>query len=120
MKNVASNEDIRHRWNGHRRNRKAVKLYKKEAGCCGRFAYLLFGDVDQVQGRSRLQKYAELVETFYEIQKLNDGQPLSPIVKTETQKNIKDYDLEIEEQLLAESEIESSALSAPNPRLIEL
>ena len=73
MKNVASNEDIRHRWNGHRRNRKAVKLYKKEAGCCGRLAYILFGDVDQVQGRSRLQKYAELVETFYEMQKMGEG-----------------------------------------------
>lgn len=75
LNNVASNEDIRHRWNGHRRNKKAVKLYKKEAGCCGRFAYLLFGDVDSVQGRSRLQKYAELVETFYEIQKLGEGRP---------------------------------------------
>jgi hypothetical protein len=48
MKNTASNEDIRHRWNGHRRNKKAVKNYRKESGCCGRFAYLLYGDVDHV------------------------------------------------------------------------
>jgi len=47
MKNVASNEDIRHRWNGHRRNKRAAKIFRKEAGCCGRLAYVLFGDVDQ-------------------------------------------------------------------------
>lgn len=47
MKNVASNEDIRHRWNGHRRNKRAAKIFRKEAGCCGRLSYVLFGDVDQ-------------------------------------------------------------------------
>ena len=48
LRNVASNEDIRHRWNGHRRNKKMMKIYKKEAGCCKRLAYILFGNVDQV------------------------------------------------------------------------
>ena len=70
LRNIASNEDIRHRWNGHRRNKKMMKIYKKEAGCCKRLAYILFGNVDQVQSESKLQKYAQLVETYYEIQRL--------------------------------------------------
>jgi hypothetical protein len=47
-----------------------MKIYKKEAGCCKRLAYILFGNVDQVQGESKLKKYAQLVETYYEIQRL--------------------------------------------------
>ena len=70
LKNVASNEDIRHRWNGHRRNQKAAALYKKESGCCSRFNYLIFGDPEQLHGPSKLENYAELVETFYEIQRM--------------------------------------------------
>ena len=46
LSNVASNEDIRHRWNGHRRNRKAVKAYRRDAGCCGRCGYILWGNVN--------------------------------------------------------------------------
>ena len=30
LRNIASNEDIRHRWNGHRRNKKHMKIFKKE------------------------------------------------------------------------------------------
>lgn len=36
MRNLTSNEDIRHRWNGHHRNKKLSKLFRKQAGCCGR------------------------------------------------------------------------------------
>ena len=71
LSNVASNEDIRHRWNGHRRNRKAVKAYRKDAGCCGRCGFILWGNVNVCQGESKVEKYAELVETFYEIQRLS-------------------------------------------------
>ena len=46
LSNVASNEDIRHRWNGHRRNRKAVKAYRRDAGCCGRCGFILWGNVN--------------------------------------------------------------------------
>lgn len=74
--NVASNEDIRHRWNGHRRNRKAVKTFRKEAGCCGRCGFVLWGNVNAVQGDSKLEKYAELVEAFYEIVRLNHAKSL--------------------------------------------
>jgi len=50
LRNVASNEDIRHRWNGHKRNRRYAKLYRKESGCCARFTYIIgFGqEVDEV------------------------------------------------------------------------
>lgn len=70
LSNVASNEDIRHRWNGHRRNRKAVKAFRRDAGCCGRCGFILWGNVNVCQGESKVEKYAELVETFYEVQRL--------------------------------------------------
>lgn len=65
LNNVTSNEDIRHRWNGHYRNKKAVKLFKKEAGCCGRLKYLLCSNIEDFHGRSKLQNYAEYVETYF-------------------------------------------------------
>ena len=33
-------------------------------------SFILFGNVDEVQGKSKLAQYAELVETFYEIQRI--------------------------------------------------
>ena len=62
MRNKASNEDIRHRWNGHYRNAKAVKIFKKEAGCCGRLAYLLCGDMEKFHGKSKLDLYCQWLE----------------------------------------------------------
>ena len=69
MKNIASNEDIRHRWNGHHRNAKFVKIFRKEAGCCGRLGYILFGNSEDYHGPSKLSLYAELVETHNELKK---------------------------------------------------
>lgn len=65
--NIASNEDIRHRWNGHGKNKTAVKAYRKSSGCCSRLAYMMYGDVEKVNGESKLHRYALLKETFQEI-----------------------------------------------------
>lgn len=62
MKNKASNEDIRHRWNGHYRNTRATKIFRKEARCCGRLRYLLWGDMEYYHGKSKLDLYTEWVE----------------------------------------------------------
>jgi len=62
--NITSNEDIRHRWNGHGKNKTAVKAYRKNSGCCSRLAYLMYGDVEKVNGTSKLHRYALLKETF--------------------------------------------------------
>ena len=70
MKNVSSNEDIRHRWNGHHRNTKYTKHFKKEAGCCGRIGYILCGDIEKVHGRSKLDIYSEYVEVYYRRMKI--------------------------------------------------
>jgi hypothetical protein len=71
---VASNEDIRHRWNGHKRNRRYAKLYRKESGCCARFTYIIgFGqEVDEVQGQSKLRMYAQMQESTFQIQELQE------------------------------------------------
>ena len=62
MKNKTSNEDIRHRWNGHHRNNKASKFFKKDAGYCRRLGYILCGNMEKHHGRSKLELYAEFVE----------------------------------------------------------
>ena len=54
----------------HRRNRKAVKAFRRDAGCRGRCGFIRWGNVNVCQGESKVEKYAELVETFYEIQRL--------------------------------------------------
>ena len=70
MSNITSNEDIRHRWNGHYRNRKPIRAFKSEAGCCGRLAFLLCGNVDKVHGPSKLDAYAEYLMNRQEIKRL--------------------------------------------------
>jgi len=70
MKNTTSNEDIRHRWNGHHRNKKATKLYKKEAGCCGRLGYILCGNISSYHGPSKLELYSEYVEIYKQIKQI--------------------------------------------------
>ena len=69
MKNKTSNEDIRHRWNGHHRNSKAARIFKKDAGYCRRLGYLLCGNMDKYHGRSKLDMFAEFVEVDREIKK---------------------------------------------------
>jgi len=69
MKNKTSNEDIRHRWNGHHRNNKASRFFKKEAGCCKRLGYLLCGNMAKHHGRSKLEMYAEFVEISKQLDK---------------------------------------------------
>lgn len=59
--NTTSNEDIRHRWNGNRRHEKAVAMFSKKAGCFGRIAQLVYGDVAQLHGPSKLRVYANLL-----------------------------------------------------------
>lgn len=70
MQNITSNEDIRHRWNGHYRNKKMARLFKKEAGCCGRMKYLLCGDYEAHHGKSKLELYSEVVECSNTIKQL--------------------------------------------------
>ena len=74
MKNIASNEDIRHRWNGHHRNNKAIRAFKKGAGCCGRLGYLWCGNVEKYHGPSKLKAYTEIVQTYRELKTLKKGQ----------------------------------------------
>lgn len=54
IQNITSNEDIRHRWNGHLKNRKVTSFYKDETGCCSRTMHVLFGNVSKTHGRSKL------------------------------------------------------------------
>ena len=67
MNNIAGNEDVRHRWNGHHRNRKAVKSFKREAGCCRRWNYTLCSKAENFHGPSKLHLYSQFVETYNEI-----------------------------------------------------
>ena len=53
------------------------------------------------------------------MQKLSKGELGPPLEKKETNANF-NFDDEIEEQLLGESEVDSSAISAADPRLQEL
>ena len=63
IRNLASNEDIRHRWNGHNNNSKYVKIFSEQSSCFGKIYHYLFAPVQP----SNLQKYAELVELHEQI-----------------------------------------------------
>ena len=63
IRNVASNEDIRRRWNGSSANSKAVAIYSDKSGCLSRAKHYLCGPVP----KSNLQKYARLVECYEEL-----------------------------------------------------
>lgn len=67
IRNMTSNEDIRHRWNGHIRNKKATKFFRNRAGCCGRLKYILCADMTTIHGPSKLELYVEYVELYYKI-----------------------------------------------------
>jgi len=63
--NIASNEDIRHRWNGHQRNEKSVEIYNKESGCLGKLSHIFFGKVNNLHGPSKLHLFSKTVEALY-------------------------------------------------------
>lgn len=54
LKNITSNEDIRHRWNGNHRNIKYVKSAIKNTNCCSRSGYIFCGNINRVHGKSKL------------------------------------------------------------------
>lgn len=58
VRNVASNEELRNRWNGANANERAAAIYSKEASVCSRANHFLFSEASP----SMLQKYCELVE----------------------------------------------------------
>ena len=64
IRNVASNEDLRNRWNGAKENEEAAQIYKDKSSCFERANYFLFSEsID-----SKLQKYCEAVEVYERIQ----------------------------------------------------
>ena len=56
--NVAGNEDIRHRWNGHLRNREQARVYKNDSTWRQKMREFLFAKLPE----SKLHKYAQLIE----------------------------------------------------------
>jgi hypothetical protein len=55
--NIASNEDIRRRWNGHTKNQSFVLIYKIETTLLERINHILFGKMPP----SKLEAYGRLV-----------------------------------------------------------
>ena len=68
IRNIASNEDIRYRWNGARANAQAVGIYSEKSSCFAKCLYFLYVGQQHQSGRSRLQKFCEAVEIYEEIQ----------------------------------------------------
>ena len=62
MLNVTSNEDIRSRWNGHRKNLKAAAMFRRKAGCLQRLIHVVFSQPDDLHGPSRLQQLAQQLD----------------------------------------------------------
>ena len=58
LNNIASNEEIRHRWNGNPRNSDRVSIYRDEASCSERFYQFMFSPLPE----SNLHKWALLLE----------------------------------------------------------
>lgn len=54
VKNIATNEEIRVRWNAHGRNQKYVEIYKNESSNYEKFKHHVFGELPE----SRLHKQA--------------------------------------------------------------
>lgn len=42
IRNIASNEDIRRRWNGSNANSKAIRIYQNKSSCLGRARHYLY------------------------------------------------------------------------------
>jgi hypothetical protein len=64
VRNVASNEELRNRWNGAKANESAAAIYSDKASCAARANYFLFSEPSP----SMLQKYCELVELYEKIE----------------------------------------------------
>jgi len=62
VNNISSNEDIRHRWNGHRRNKKAARAFASQSSLWDKFRFVVFGNPTVVYGPSKLNLWAELIE----------------------------------------------------------
>jgi len=45
MNNLTTNEYLRLRWNGETGNYHRKNIYKYKSGCCGKFRYLFYGEV---------------------------------------------------------------------------
>ena len=56
--NIASNEEIRGRWNGHPRNESEARHYKNDVGCGEKFWHFMYGPMPP----SKLDKMCRLIE----------------------------------------------------------
>jgi len=63
-RNVASNEELRNRWNGSKANERSVAIYQAKTNFIERAKRFLFTEPSP----SNLQKYCELVELYEKIQ----------------------------------------------------
>lgn len=55
--NIASNEEIRNRWNGAIKNKKSASHYMKDVGKFEKFCHFMYGPMPE----SRLQKFCRLI-----------------------------------------------------------
>ena len=69
LDNIASNEDIRGRWNGNRNNKKNIRIFYRKSSCCSKLRFQLFSKISE----SKVQKYAELCEVSEKIEILRKG-----------------------------------------------
>ena len=60
VRNVASNEEIRDRWNAHPRNKPKVDIYKQESTCWQKAKYFLFSKLPE----SHLKSFTKFVEVY--------------------------------------------------------
>ena len=45
-------------------------MFKKNSGFCPRFSHVIHSDVDELYGPSKVSLYAQLIEAFYQQEKL--------------------------------------------------
>ena len=60
IKNVASNEEIRDRWNAHPRNKAKVTIFNEDSTIWQKAKYYLFSNLPE----SRLKSYSKFVELY--------------------------------------------------------
>lgn len=58
--NTASNEDIRHRWNGSQRNRASVRMYSNRVSTKEAIYHFLYSKLEE----SKLHKYVTLKQKY--------------------------------------------------------
>lgn len=71
--NIASNEEIRGRWNGHPKNEAEARIYKDDAGCWDKFNHFVYGPLPE----SKLHKFATLVEISDRLKHTAGSEPSS-------------------------------------------